>query len=179
MRSRSAGRALRSVFPEAQALRILFYPAWLRGGFLLSWLVTSLLFYSLMTFRSLRPLSGLDSVVIVAFGGLMPLTLLLGFRANRAAKECHLTGATRTAAGPAMALSVFASVASCMCCLPLLPMALGAVLAGTAFASGAGAWVAAISAAAPWLYLGSAILLLFSLHRNAQSLVDSVEGRPT
>lgn len=169
---------MQSVFPVAQALRILFYPAWLRGGFLLLWLVTSLLFYVLMTFRSLHPLSGVDAAVILAFGGLMPLTFLMGFQANRAAKECHLPGSPRTGTTPAMLLSVFASVASCICCLPLVPITVGALLAGTAFASGAGTWVAVISGLAPWLYLGSAILLLGSLQRNARSLVNLVESRP-
>ncbi len=178
MRRGTPRRPADTLVPEVRALRILFYPPWVRGGFLLAWAVTSLLFLALMTYRSLHPLTAGDGVVIVAFGALMPLTLLVGLRANRAAMACAHHGVVRTATGPAMVLSVFTAIASCMCCLPVLPIVLGALLAGTRYAHQAGVWVTTLATWSSWLYLLSAILLVGSLHRSSRALVRSIDQTP-
>lgn len=165
----------RSAPPEPQALRILFHPTWQRAAFLLLWAVTAILLVSLMTFRNGRPMGPEELAVAVGFGALMPLTLLVGFRAKQAAQECRRNGPRQAAGGSAVVLSVFASAISCMCCLPLLPILLGAVLAGTALSGQAGAWSLTIAAWAPWLYAAAAGLLLWALHTNSRALVDAVD----
>src|SRR5579875_3229312 len=163
-------------FPETRALRILFYPEGMKAAYLLFWGVTAGIFLVLMTYRSLKPLDVMDVVVSVGFGALMPLSLLLGFRANRFARECHLHKMGGSTTGPAMAVSVLATVSSCMCCLPVLPILLGFFLAGTAFAPHIGVMVGTVAVWAPWFYLPAGILLFGSIDRNSRSLVGMVDA---
>ena len=167
MTGRGTSSSVPHAIPEIEALRILFAPVSIRAIYLLCWCTTALVLLSLMTYRSLQPLNALDVVVAVGLGALMPLAMFVGFGANQAAKRCHLPKTRRTGVSSALILSLFSTVISCMCCLPILPAVLGAALVGTASASQVSAWSVTLTTWAPWLYLGSAALLGWSLHQSS------------
>jgi hypothetical protein len=159
-----------SFFPESRALRILFYRPGTLPAFALFWIVTTIGFVLLMTYKSSHPLRGFDVGFAVVFGALIPLTLLLGSKRREIMAGCARPQGRDAAVAPSLLLSVVATF-SCMCCLPVIPVILSSVLAGTAMASEVTPISIGIMSWSPVLFAASATLMLWSLHRNAKGLV--------
>jgi hypothetical protein len=175
MFGRATARAARTsrgtVLPESRAIRILFYPSGTLPIFLGFWLITSVGFLALMTYRSLHPLTAFDLAIAVAFGALIPLTFMLGLKGRDLASACGLPRSRSASTVPAMLTSVVAAFVTCACCFPLIPMVLGLILSGTALASQVTPITLGIAQWSPVLYVASAALLLWSLHRNSRGLI--------
>ncbi len=159
-----------AALPEPRAFRILFRRPGMLPGFLLFWGASSLVFVLLMTYRSFRPFTLEDALVAGGFGGLIPFSLLLTVHARTLGRLCG----KRAGGGPATAsvLGAFVALASCACCLPVMPLLLGVFLGGTAFAAHAVSFGAALMVWAPALYALSAGLLFGSMHLTSRRLVQ-------
>jgi len=157
-------------------MRILFYPSGSLPIFLAFWLTTSFAFLLLMSYRSLHPLTGSDLSIAVTFGGLIPLTFMLGLKTREFSSKCGLPSPETASTVSASLTSVVATLATCACCFPIIPMILGLALSGTALASQVTPITLGILEWSPVLYAISAGLLLLSLHRNSCGLVQVVDA---
>jgi hypothetical protein len=124
-----------TVLPEFRAIRILFYPSGTLPIFLGFWLATSVALLSPMTYKTLHPITASDLAIAVAFGGRIPLTFMLGVKTRELSSACGLPPRRSASTVPATLTTVVATFVTCACCFPIIPLALGLVLTGTAFAS--------------------------------------------
>lgn len=174
--SASGQSSERGVLPEPRALRVLFYRPGTFLILLIFWSTISTAFLVLMTYKSLHPLGETELGVALAFGALISLTLMLGWKAQELTAACAAPRVRNASVIPATLVSVLAALATCMCCLPVIPMVLGVVLSGTALASQVLPITLGIIQWSPELYLASGALLVWSLHRNAHTLLRAVDA---
>ena len=163
------------MLPEPRAFRVLFYRAGTFAIFLGLWITVSISFLVLMTYKSLEHLGTTQVVLAIYFGAFISLTLMLGWKARELSTACGVASTRNASVAPSTLLSVIATFATCMCCLPVIPMVLGVLLTGTAMASQVLPITLGIMRWSPVLYAASGALLAWSLHRNARSVLRAAD----
>ena len=173
---RTGGLPSDAFFPELRALRILLYRSGNLPLLIGSWATAAAGFLWLMTFKSLQPLTAYDVAVALTVGGLLPLSLMIRASARQRGRACGLAVRRDTSVAPASALAVLAALASCMCCLPIIPLALGTVFAGTALASQVLPITVALQTWSTELDAAAVVLLVWSLDRGSRALIRAADA---